>query len=110
MSSVSINSLKLKGIAVKRILEDYRGARDNIIEAQRIFPDLENVAQMFLVCDKLCAADVQFPGCGIDWYWVLQLHPSADDFDIVSQYKKLAALLEPIKNKFPGTVTAIKFY
>lgn len=110
MSSVSINALKLKGIAVKRILEeDYRGARDNIIEAQRIFPDLENVAQMFLVCDILCAADVQFPGCGIDWYWVLQLHPSADDFDIVSQYKKLAALLEPIKNKFPGTVTAIKF-
>lgn len=109
MNSIKIKALKLKGIAEERILEkDYTGARDNITKAQQIFPDFENVAQMVVVCDILCAANVDFPGCGIDWYWVLQLPPSADDFDIVSQYQKLAALLEPLKNKFPGTESAIK--
>ncbi|XP_058102937.1 uncharacterized protein LOC131246633 [Magnolia sinica] len=110
MDSIEVEALKLKAIAEKGILSnDYVGARATILRAQQIFPGLENIDQMLAVCDILCAADMEFPGCGIDWYWVLQLPPSADVFSIETQYKKLVALVKPISNEFPGTDSAMKF-
>ncbi|KAG0495691.1 hypothetical protein HPP92_000382 [Vanilla planifolia] len=39
---------------------------------------------------------------GKDWYAVLQLEMTADDSTIRKQYRKLALLLHPDKNKLPG--------
>ncbi|XP_077250437.1 uncharacterized protein LOC143889921 [Tasmannia lanceolata] len=103
-------ALKYKVKAESMIIsEDYTEAREMINKAQQIFPALIDVSEMQAVCNILCAANMELPGCGIDWYWVLQLQPSANDDEIKSQYSKLTALLEPVDKKFPGTESALKF-
>lgn len=110
MGSKLIQARYLKGEAERLIFKkDYTGARGKILKAQEVFPDYENISGMLDVCHVLCAADMELPGCGINWYWVLQLIPSADDFDIISQYQKLTASVESIKGAFPGTDSAMKF-
>ncbi|KAL5979460.1 hypothetical protein ACLOJK_019364 [Asimina triloba] len=108
-----MDSVKAKAnprmVAEKSILiKDYIGARETILRAREFFPGLENAAEMLAVCDVLCAADLEFPVCGIDWYWVLQLPPSVDDLTIATQYKKLTALIKPMINKFEGAESAMK--
>lgn len=109
IDSIGSNALTLKENAEQRILiKDFTGARDMILRAQQMFPEFENVSQMLVVCNILCASNLDFPGLGTDWYWVLQLPPSIDAFGITSQYQKLTALVESIKGKFQGTEDAMR--
>nr|GMD90122.1 uncharacterized protein LOC109159457 [Ipomoea batatas] len=43
-----------------------------------------------------------------DWYGILQVDRSADEVTIKKQYRKLALVLHPDKNKFPGAEAAFK--
>ncbi|KAF8390748.1 hypothetical protein HHK36_025275 [Tetracentron sinense] len=109
MKHNKVGALLEKAIAEKMIVSnDYMGARDKLLKAQQLFPKLDNIDPMLTVCDILCSANISFPGYGIDCYWVLQVLPSANDSDIKSRYQKLVNLLEPIKNRFPGTELALK--
>ncbi|KAK8564964.1 hypothetical protein V6N13_020094 [Hibiscus sabdariffa] len=44
----------------------------------------------------------------MDWYGILQLQRSSDEASIKKQYRKLALLLHPNKNKFAGAEAAFK--
>ncbi|KAM1033370.1 hypothetical protein ACFX2C_036921 [Malus domestica] len=47
-------------------------------------------------------------GFEMDWYGILQIQKCDDDVTIKKQYRKLALLLHPDKNKFAGAEAAFK--
>ncbi|XP_074275156.1 uncharacterized protein LOC141599133 [Silene latifolia] len=87
---------------------DYTGARSILLELHYQYPSLGNLQQMITVCDVLCAAELTISEGLLDCYWVLQITPKASIPHIKSQHKKLVAVLEGIKDEFPGAVTALK--
>ena len=101
-------AIRAKSIAENKMLnKDFIGARKIVLKAQQLYPDLENVAQMLTVCEVHCSAEVKVNG-EMDWYGILQVVPTADELTIKKQYRKLALLLHPDKNKFGGAEGAFK--
>ncbi|KAM0948576.1 putative DnaJ domain, Chaperone J-domain superfamily [Dioscorea sansibarensis] len=104
---------KEEGIRARDIAEnkmrnkDFVGALRVALKAQQLFPDIDNIAQVLTVCEVHCSAEVKFGG-DPDWYGILQVEPTADETLIRKQYRKLALLLHPDKNKFPGAEAAFK--
>lgn len=99
---------RAKGIAEKKMAnKDFIGAKKILLKAQQLCPDLENVSQMLIVCEVHCSAESKVRG-EIDWYGILQVHSTADELTIKKQYRKLALLLHPDKNKFGGAEAAFK--
>ncbi|KAJ4877689.1 DNAJ heat shock N-terminal domain-containing protein [Raphanus sativus] len=86
---------------------DFPKAHKLVKKAQRLFSGLDSLPQMLAVCDVHCAADQKINGVE-NWYGVLQVTPFSDDAAIKKQYKKLALLLHPDKNKFAGAEAAFK--
>uniref|UniRef100_F6HDI6 J domain-containing protein n=1 Tax=Vitis vinifera TaxID=29760 RepID=F6HDI6_VITVI len=102
-------AVRAKGLAEKKMQnKDFVGARKIAIKAQQLYPDLENISQMLTVCDVHCSAEHKLIGNEIDWYGVLQIEQTADEASIKKQYRKLALLLHPDKNKFSGAEAAFK--
>ncbi|KAJ6838137.1 uncharacterized protein M6B38_319660 [Iris pallida] len=102
-------AIRAKGIAENKMHNrDFIGARKIVLKAHQLFPDLENVSQMLTVCEVHNAAGTKVNG-ETDWYGILQVEPAADDSVIKKQYRKLALLLHPDKNKFGGAEAAFKF-
>ncbi|KAK6930098.1 DnaJ domain [Dillenia turbinata] len=102
-------AIRAKGIAEKKMLDkDFAGAQKIALRAQRLYPDLENISQLLAVCDVHCSAEKKIFGNEMDWYGVLQVEQSADEASIKKQYRKLALLLHPDKNKFSGAEAAFK--
>ncbi|XP_057868903.2 uncharacterized protein LOC131075943 [Cryptomeria japonica] len=102
-------ALRAKEIAEKKFeVQDFISARKLIVKAQQLYPALENVPQMLAVCDVHCVAQTKLNGCDMDWYGILQVESTADDSVIKKQYRKLALLLHPDKNKFCGAEAAFK--
>ncbi|CAN4123254.1 unnamed protein product [Withania somnifera] len=103
---------KEEAIKVREIAEEMMGNRDFVgakkfaSKAQKLFPDLENIAQMILVCEVHCSAENKTFGNEKDWYGILKIEPTADDSLIRKQYRRFALLLHPDKNKFPGAADA----
>ncbi|XP_002862604.2 uncharacterized protein LOC9298680 [Arabidopsis lyrata subsp. lyrata] len=86
---------------------DFVGAQKFVTKAQRLFPNLENIVQMITICDVHSSAIKKIKGLD-DWYGVLQVQPFADADTIRKQYRKLALLLHPDKNKFASAEAAFK--
>ncbi|XP_077232446.1 uncharacterized protein LOC143869772 [Tasmannia lanceolata] len=102
-------AIRAKGIAEKKMLsKDFLGARKIVLKAQQLFPDLENISQMLTVCDVHCSAELKGGMLEMDWYGILQVEHNADEVSIKKQYRKLALLLHPDKNKFAGAEAAFK--
>ncbi|GLT73408.1 hypothetical protein SLA2020_452690 [Shorea laevis] len=102
-------ALQEKGEAEQKMMRsDYSGARDNLHRAQQLFSAIDGIGSMVTVCDILSAANNNFPGQGIDYYWVLQLPPSSNFSAVKDRYQGLLAMLQPIKTKFSGTHLALK--
>ncbi|KAK4379966.1 hypothetical protein RND71_001828 [Anisodus tanguticus] len=100
-------AIRVREIAEKKMENrDFIGAKKLASKAQQLFPDLENIKQMVLVCDVHCSAENRTFGNEKDWYGILKVEPTADDVLIRKQYRKLALLLHPDKNKFPGAADA----
>ncbi|EXB67645.1 J domain-containing protein [Morus notabilis] len=87
---------------------DFSGAQKIGQKAQRLFPDLENISQLLMVCEVHCSAQVKIGGTEMDWYRILQTEQTVDAVTIKKQYRKLALLLHPDKNKFAGAEAAFK--
>lgn len=67
-------ALRAKEIAEKKMENrDFAGARKFALKAQRLYPVLENIAQMLVVCDLHCSAEQKIFGDEINWYGVLHL-------------------------------------
>ncbi|MCL7022867.1 hypothetical protein MKW94_007868 [Papaver nudicaule] len=102
-------AIRAKELAEKKMSsKDFAGARKMIIKAQKLYPSLENITQMLCVCEVHCSAECRVQGLDPDWYTILQIEQTADDLSIKKQYRKLALLLHPDKNKFPGAEAAFK--
>lgn len=104
-------ALRAKDIAEKKMeSKDFTGARTFAHKAQKLYPDLENIAQMLVVCDVHCSAEQKLLGNTnvVDWYKVLQIDRNDHDGIIKKQYKKFALQLHPDKNKFAGAEAAFK--
>lgn len=113
MSRIEEYNRELEALHVKEKVEnmihneDYAGARDTLRRAHNLLL-LDEIVPKQTVCEILSAANINFPGCEIDYYWVLQLVPTAKTFDIKHQYQKLRNMLQSLKHNFPGTDVALK--
>ena len=89
---------------------DFTSARKLAIKAHSMDSTLENISHMTMVCDVHCAAakEKMLSNNEMDWYGILQVDMNANDVIIKKQYRKLALLLHPDKNKLPGAEAAFK--
>lgn len=102
-------ALRLLGIAEKLLQNrDFNGSREFAILAQETEPLLEGSDQILAVADVILAADKRINNHH-DWYAILQIDHRSDDNDLIKkQYRRLALLLHPDKNKFPLADHAFK--
>ncbi|PWA54643.1 DnaJ domain-containing protein [Artemisia annua] len=89
------------------MVNDYMGAKQYAIKAQALCPQLEGVSQMVATFEIYAAAQTKING-EIDLYSVLGLGPSAEKSVLKKQYRKMAVLLHPDKNKTMGADEAFK--
>ncbi|CAJ1960954.1 unnamed protein product [Sphenostylis stenocarpa] len=102
-------AMRAKQIAENKMQAgDYEGGLKFATKAQRLFPDIQNIAQILTVCEVHCAAQKKRTGSDMDWYGILQTQQSADEATVKKQYRKLALLLHPDKNKSAGAEAAFK--
>ncbi|KAE9615984.1 putative DnaJ domain-containing protein [Lupinus albus] len=87
---------------------DFVGALKFASKAKRLFPDIQNIVQIITVCEVHCAAQNKVFGSDMDWYGILQTEQVADEATVKKQYRKLALLLHPDKNKSVGAEAAFK--
>ncbi|XP_071713743.1 uncharacterized protein [Rutidosis leptorrhynchoides] len=102
-------ALRAKTVAEqKMVVNDFEGARRIALKAKQLFPELDNISQLVTVCDIHCSAQKKIYGAEKDLYGILQVEKVADEATIRKQYRKLALVLHPDKNKFPGAEAAFK--
>ncbi|KAF7831903.1 Chaperone protein DnaJ [Senna tora] len=88
-------------------LRDFAGAKSYALKAKTICPGLEGIPQMVATFQVYVASEVRYNG-ELDYYSILGIKPSADKETVKKQYKKLAVLLHPDKNKCVGADGAFK--
>jgi len=77
-------------------------------KAKKLYADVENIAQILAVCEVHNAALNKLSMSEMDWYGILQAESLSEEAIIRKQYRKLALLLHPDKNKFAGAEAAFK--
>lgn len=95
-------AIRLLGIAEKLLHNrDLNASRDFAILAQETEPLLDGSDQIVAITDVLLASDQRINNHH-DWYAILQIDRRSNDHDLIKrQYRSLALLLHPDKNKFP---------
>lgn len=102
-------AVRAKEIAENKMMNnDFEGARKIALKAKKLFPELDNISHLLAVCDVHCSAQKKINGAVTDLYGILQVENLADDVTIKKQYRKLALVLHPDKNHFPGAEAAFK--
>ncbi|CAN4084508.1 unnamed protein product [Withania somnifera] len=108
MESKMEEALKAKANAERRFVEkDFVGAKNYAIKAQMLYPHLEGISQMVATFGVHCAAETKVNGES-DFYAILGLDTSVDKARLKKQYKKMAVLLHPDKNKSLGADGAFR--
>ncbi|KAL8506930.1 hypothetical protein ACS0TY_017716 [Phlomoides rotata] len=108
MGSNIDEALRAKAIAEKKFLErDYVGAKNSALKAQMLCPELEGITQMVATFGVYIASEAKING-ELDFYSVLGLDPSVEKSKLKKQYKKLAVLLHPDKNRTIGAEGAFR--
>ncbi|XP_062112928.1 J protein JJJ2-like [Humulus lupulus] len=99
---------RAKEIAEKKFLaKDIMGAKRFALKAQTLFPGLEGIPKMLSTLDVYISAENKISG-EADWYGILGVDQKADDETVRKQYRKLALMLHPDKNKSIGADDAFK--
>lgn len=99
---------RAKEIAERKFAaKDTLGAKKFALKALNLFPSLEGISQMVSTLDVYISAENKTNG-EADWYGVLGVDPHADDDTVRKQYRKLALMLHPDKNKSIGADGAFK--
>ncbi|KAL5848487.1 hypothetical protein ACOSQ4_006500 [Xanthoceras sorbifolium] len=99
---------RAKEIAEKKFTaKDIAGAKKFAMKAQNLYPGLEGIPQMLATLDVYVSAENKISG-EADWYGILGVSPQADDDTVRKQYRKLALMLHPDKNKSIGAEGAFK--
>ncbi|KAL5717348.1 hypothetical protein ACHQM5_010366 [Ranunculus cassubicifolius] len=76
--------------------QDYTAAREKLLRAKKLYPQLENINPMITVCNIHCAVNSQSHN-NPDWYWVLQTNTEDNHTHIASKYRNLCKSIEPLK-------------
>ncbi|PKA63806.1 Chaperone protein dnaJ 49 [Apostasia shenzhenica] len=101
-------ALRAKEIAERKFNEkDYLGAKKFALKAQNLFPSLEGISQMITTFDVYLASEIKLNG-EKDLYALLHLSALADEETVKKQYRKLALILHPDKNKSAGAEGAFQ--
>ncbi|CAN4087618.1 unnamed protein product [Withania somnifera] len=101
-------AFRAKKIAERKFEQkDYAGAKKFALKAQALYPGLDALTQMLTTLDVYISAENKISG-EVDWYGVLGVSPSTDDETVRKQYRKLALVLHPDKNKSVGAEGAFK--
>lgn len=105
-----IEAERLIGVAEKLLFNrDLNGSREFALLAQETDPLLEVSDQILAIIDVLLASERRVNNHQ-DWYSILQIDRRTDDQDLIKrQYRRLAMLLHPDKNKFPFADHAFRF-
>ncbi|KAL6342223.1 hypothetical protein AAG906_006840 [Vitis piasezkii] len=99
---------RAKDIAVRKFRDkDLLGAKKFVLNAQNLYPGLEGLSQMLTILDVYISAEKKVSG-GVDWYGILGVIPLADEGTVKKQYRELALMLYPNKNKSIGADGAFK--
>ncbi|KAL0699244.1 hypothetical protein Bca4012_055366 [Brassica carinata] len=85
--------------------KDYNGAKRFASKAKTLYPTLEGLEQISAMVDVYISASNKTES---DWYGILSVDPLANEDALKKQYKKLALLLHPDKNRFDGAEGAFK--
>ncbi|GKD99340.1 DnaJ domain-containing protein [Tanacetum coccineum] len=100
--------IKAKMIAEKKFADkDFAGAKKFTLKAQALYPGLDCISQMLITIDVYISYEKKVNGES-DWYGIPDVNPSDDDETIRKQYRKLALMLHPDKNKSVGADDAFK--
>ncbi|KAI4382532.1 hypothetical protein MLD38_008485 [Melastoma candidum] len=100
---------RAREIAEKKFLaKDMAGAKKFALKAQSLYPGLEGISQMIATLDVYISAENKIFGES-DWYGILGVGASADDETVRKQYRRLALMLHPDKNKSVGAEGAFKY-
>ncbi|ERN10610.1 hypothetical protein AMTRI_Chr10g227430 [Amborella trichopoda] len=100
---------RCKEIAEKKFTErDIKGCQKFASKAYKLDPGFEGMAQMLATIDIHLAAQVKINGV-VDHYAVLQLNPWDNLDTIKKQYRKLALLIHPDKNRSVGAEGAFSY-
>ncbi|KAH9301602.1 hypothetical protein KI387_013185 [Taxus chinensis] len=92
-----------KQVAEKKFEEgDVAGAKRVALKAQQMYPSLQGLSHLIAVLD------VHLASAAHDCYAILQVPFGADEGLIKKQYRRLALLLHPDKNKSVGAEEAFK--
>ncbi|KAK4369315.1 hypothetical protein RND71_013107 [Anisodus tanguticus] len=101
-------ALKAKANAERRFVEkDFVGAKTYALKAQMLYPHLEGLSQMVATFGVHSAAETKVNG-EFDFYAILGLDTFVDKAKLKKQYKKMAVLLHPDKNKSVGADGAFR--
>jgi curved DNA-binding protein CbpA len=99
---------RAKEISEKKFLsKDIAGAKKFALKAQNLYPDLDGISNMLATLDVYISAENKING-ETDWYGILGVDPKANEQTIKKQYRKLALVLHPDKNKSIGCDGAFK--
>ncbi|KAK6160415.1 LOW QUALITY PROTEIN: hypothetical protein DH2020_003796 [Rehmannia glutinosa] len=102
-------ALRAKEIAERKFLaKDIKGAKKFALKAQNLYPELEGISQMLMTLEVYISAEDEKRHGESNWYGVLGVTPLADDETIRKQYRKLALLLHPDKNRSIGAEGAFQ--
>ncbi|XP_023750161.1 uncharacterized protein LOC111898496 [Lactuca sativa] len=103
-------SLRLKTLAEQSYSSsDLKLAIKHAKRAHRLCPTLDGVSEMLTAFKILSAAENTTETTGTpDWYKIFEVEPFSDINLIKKQYKKLALILHPDKNKFVASEEAFK--
>ncbi|KAM7257605.1 hypothetical protein ACFE04_013346 [Oxalis oulophora] len=102
---------RLLGVSSKLLEQrDLNGSKEFAVLAQEAEPLLDGSDQILAICDVLIASDnKRINNTHLDYYSILQLNRKTDDVDVIKkQYRRLALLLHPDKNKFAFADHAFK--
>ncbi|OWM76215.1 uncharacterized protein LOC116211207 [Punica granatum] len=99
---------RAKEIAEKKFTaKDMAGAKKFALKAQSLYPELEGINQLLATLNVYVSAENKVHGES-DWYGILGVSPMADEETIRKQFRKLALVLHPDKNKSIGADGAFK--
>ncbi|KAK4402631.1 DnaJsubfamily B member 14, partial [Sesamum angolense] len=102
-------AVRAKEIAERKFrAKDIKGAKKFALKAQNLYPELEGISQMVTTLEVYISAEEEKIHGESNWYGVLGVTPLADDETIRKQYRKLALLLHPDKNRSIGAEGAFQ--
>lgn len=101
-------AIRAKELAERKLIErSYASAKEIALKAQKLYPRLEGLSHLLTTIDVYISGENKTLG-EADWYGILGVVPYAKYEIIREQYRKLAFMLHPDKNKSPGAEGAFK--